>query len=79
MIDICTDCASSAPVIKTAEAHLSNTKSTYVYQFSTSPPVHFYQMPPMFSGDQIAIHADELVFLFGFFRDHTEGFWFSFR
>ncbi|XP_053386035.1 neuroligin-4, Y-linked-like [Mercenaria mercenaria] len=65
-IDIWTDYALNAPTIQTANAHLNNITSTYVYQFTASPPKHLLRIAPELDGENVACHSDEILFVFGF-------------
>ncbi|XP_053386443.1 acetylcholinesterase-like [Mercenaria mercenaria] len=65
-IDIWTDYALNAPIIQTTNAHLNNITSTYVYQFTASPPKHLLRIAPELDGENVACHSDEILFVFGF-------------
>ena len=63
--DIATDAFLAAPSIKTADAHSSNTSSTYVYRFAAKPPYRLAALPPYIDKEYTVNHADELLFVFG--------------
>lgn len=64
LVDMCTHSCLNAPSITTANAHISSNTSTYVYQFSTAPPIN--RLPPMLMTNLSAGHADDIGFVFGF-------------
>lgn len=66
VLDIWTDYALNSPTISTANAHSNTNSSTYLYQFSTTPPKRYLPIAPALEGQDVACHSDELPYVFGF-------------
>ncbi|XP_060570513.1 neuroligin-4, Y-linked-like [Ruditapes philippinarum] len=74
VVDIVTDYALNAPTISTARSHINDNSSTYVYQFSASPPKRLLPVLPFMDGKNVASHADELPYVFGF-TENLRSYW----
>ena len=73
-VDVMTDYALNAPTISTAMAHSDGNSSTYVYQFSASPPKRLLPVVPILDGKNVASHTDELPYVFGF-TENLRNYW----
>lgn len=68
-LDIWTDYAVNAPMVSTASSHVNSSSSTYLYQFSVTPPKRLLEIAPVLDGVDVACHSDELPYVFGFTKN----------